>query len=564
MPQPGHRYRSVPVPMLVPVPPVPVPVPPVPVPVPPVPVPVLLVVRRPVVLPTVRCVRVAMEWLVSATAWLLLLLLLRLRERWALGWPSSASSEVATECVSTVPPSVELPPSAVLEPTLPADGLAPESMLDHTADSLAAAVRRRLGRGDALARAMYRAYHRNELSASSVPPELLAATTLGSAVLGLCRTVTPLEIAGPLPARPPRPGCTEKYVLRACTSRDEVEMVAMPAPGMSQMRDDAWSLCISSQVGCRMGCAFCETGRMGLLRNLSAGEIVAQVALARRQLGLRVANVVFMGMGEPLDNVEEVIQAVRVLTDPAGLALPLSHITISTSGEAHHVFTLLEALPAVRLAFSIHAANESLRSRLMPINRRVPLGTLAEAMRTYVRHTKRRVTIQYVLLAGVNDVLPTHADELVTFLGAVGPLGRLHVNLIPYNQQSGKPRFASPTHAEALAFKTALQARGLFVKIRSERGSEKMAACGQLGNVRLRRDLDRARRKEGQEGTAAQAGAATHAGAVVQDAEEAAEAVAMDAVVAAERLQQQLRPVAPGGAAESEPVGLCGRKELEW
>ena len=135
--------------------------------------------------------------------------------------------------------------------------------------------------------------------------------------------------------------------------------------------------------------------------------------------------------GEPLDNVDAVIHSIRVLTDPAGLRLPLSHITVSTSGVARNVHTLLAAMPAVRLAFSLHAANDSLRSKLMPINRKVPLLELGTAMRAYLKATKRRVTIQYVLLAGVNDALG-HAEELAAFLTALGPASRFHVNLIPY------------------------------------------------------------------------------------------------------------------------------------
>ena len=226
---------------------------------------------------------------------------------------------------------------------------------------------------------------------------------------------------------------------------------------------------------------------MGLLRNLTAAEIVAQVALARFGLGLHVINVVFMGMGEPLDNVDAVITAVRALSHPAGLAVPLKNITVSTVGLAEAVPTLLAALPRVRMAFSVHCADDATRSRLMPINRRVPLDELALAMRHYLESTKRRVTVQYVLLRGVNDSAE-HASALGAFLRRVGPSDRFHVNLIPYNEQS-RPVYAAPTAEEAAAFKAAVMAEGLFCKIRTTRGAEKMAACGQLGNVRLRRQL---------------------------------------------------------------------------
>ena len=315
-------------------------------------------------------------------------------------------------------------------------------------------------------------------------------------------------------------------------------MVAMPAPG----HDGGYSLCVSSQVGCRMGCKFCETGKMGLLRNLSAGEIVSQIALATRVLRLDVRNVIYMGMGEPLDNVEAVIQSIRVLTDPSGFGLALSHITVSTSGVACHVHTLMAALPAVRLAFSLHAANDELRSSLMPVNRKVPLVELSDAMRAYLGSTRRRVTVQYVLLAGVNDSA-SHADELAALLAGIGPAARFHVNLIPFNATSGKQRFAPPSHDECKAFKTALKPHGLFCKIREEKGAEKMAACGQLGNVHLRRLLTRRRRD-------AEADA---------EAEEEAEEAAEVAAVATEH-ELEMQQAVESRAASS----LCGREDLSW
>jgi 23S rRNA (adenine2503-C2)-methyltransferase len=406
---------------------------------------------------------------------------------WLHNWSLPATADLAA---SPTPISSKPLP----QPQPPTDGLQQEQLLEHTQASLAKAVLSRLGRGEALARALYRAYFSSHgdlrLAVDSVPELRQAhADGIGAQLLGLLDGTLPLQLVGPVV--PPVVGETRKYVLR-CTSGEEVEMVAMPAPGAR----GGWSLCVSSQVGCRMGCTFCETGRMGLLRNLTVGEIVAQAAHAALRLRLRpLANVIFMGMGEPLDNVHAVIGAIRVLTDPAGLAVPLSHITISTSGEAQHVYTLLEAVPTVRIAFSVHAANEALRSQLMPINRRVPLNELAAAMRFYLEQTKRRVTVQYVLLAGVNTS-PRHAEELATFLATIGPTSRLHLNLIPYNPQSGAPRFEAPSHDECKDFKTDLQQRGIFVKIREEKGADQMAACGQLGNVNLRRELNKRRLAE--------------------------------------------------------------------
>ncbi|KAL1507764.1 hypothetical protein AB1Y20_007374 [Prymnesium parvum] len=381
------------------------------------------------------------------------------------------------------PPSPTPPPPSAAcdgvedDPAIaPEDGLPPEHLLEHTADSLAARVSARLGRGGSLARAVYREYCGGGGACGWAEEVRRAARPLAARVRGLCDTTPPLALeAG---AAPPAAGETEKYVLRAADGA-EVEMVAMPAPGV----EAGWSLCVSTQVGCRMGCTFCETGRMGLLRNLTVAEVVAQLAVARFALRLRVANVVFMGMGEPLDNVDVLIRSIRVMIDPLGFCLPLKNITVSTSGEAKNVYTLVDALPSVRMAFSIHSGDEAMRSRLMPINRRVPLAEFAEAMRYYLRKTKRRITIQYVLLAGENDSA-SEAATLAAFLRTVGPAARFHVNLIPYNEQS-KPRYRTPSHQACVAFKVALMQEGYFAKIRETRGDAKMAACGQVLPARL-------------------------------------------------------------------------------
>lgn len=489
-------------------------------------------------------------------------------------------------------PTAHHPPPMVtverLEPIKPDDGLPLESLLAHTADTFAAAVASRLGRGEVLARALYRSWHQSSTQFAApepLPAEVCASPALGARLLGLCDFAAPLQLAAS--AAPPQPGATEKYVLTA-SGGEEVEMVAMPAPGF----DDGagcWSLCVSSQVGCRMGCAFCETGRMGLLRDLSASEIVSQVAHAARSLRLRVVNVIYMGMGEPLDNVRSVIASIRVLTEPSGLGVALSHVTVSTAGVAPHVPTLLDALPGVRLAFSVHAAEEGLRSRLMPINRTVPLAELAAAMRAYLRATKRRVTIQYVLLANVNDET-AHADALAAFLRGVGPLARFHLNLIPYNAQSGRRRFEAPTAEAARAFKGRLQhEHGLFVKIRVEKGGEKMAACGQLGNVALRRNLQRERRRLAAEGAAegaadgaagvaavgvaeeeiggeAPTGEAAEAEAEAAEQDTAADAAASDAAAHALRATKPLehRGDRMTSHQSAGAVRLCGREDLSW
>lgn len=503
------------------------------------------------------------QWLADLSRLLSRLLL------WAFHLLTGRRSLIEQNAASP-PPPVSSPPLEPPTPIPPTDGLPPECLLEHTSTSFCERASARLGsRGHGIARALYKAYfeQRTELCGvlDALPAELCATRALGGKLLGLCDLVPPLRFASRdcdenqqhFPSvQPPEPGTTEKYVL-VCAGGEEIEMVAMPAPGGP---DGAWSLCVSSQVGCRMGCAFCETGKMGLLRNLSTAEIVSQVALATSSLRLRVANVIFMGMGEPLDNVHAVIGAIRVLTDPLGLRIPLSHVTVSTSGEAQHVYTLLEALPAVRLAFSLHAANEQLRSKLMPINRRVGLAELAAAMSTYLSRTKRRVTIQYVLLEGVNDSC-THADELAAFLATVGPASRLHVNLIPYNEQS-VPRFAAPSHEGCKQFKTRLQQGGLFVKIRVEKGAEKMAACGQLGNVKLRRELNKRRAAEEEQQQRAeqdqQAGAEPEG--EHEEQEELEHELELQEALAATTASTMLRST----TTKAPSSCLCEREDLSW
>uniref|UniRef100_A0A7S3D5C7 Radical SAM core domain-containing protein n=1 Tax=Palpitomonas bilix TaxID=652834 RepID=A0A7S3D5C7_9EUKA len=260
-------------------------------------------------------------------------------------------------------------------------------------------------------------------------------------------------------------------------------------------RDEAgvvqqWNLCVSSQVGCRLGCAFCETGRMGLLRSLTAGEITSQVFFAKYVLGLDVKNVVFMGMGEPLDSavIDSVFQAIRVLTEPSGFGLPASAITVSTSGCVPGIRRVMKELPFIHLAFSIHAGHDEIRTKIMPVARRYPLSELTSAIADYLQQTKWRITLQYVLLAGVNDTV-TATSMLLTFLSSLPDAkNRVHVNLIPYNPQS-QPLFKTPAEEEVKRVKTALRKEGYFVKIRVEKGRDKMAACGQLGNIGLKKRM---------------------------------------------------------------------------
>jgi len=251
----------------------------------------------------------------------------------------------------------------------------------------------------------------------------------------------------------------------------ESESVAIPM-------ESGTTLCISSQIGCKMGCAFCETGRMGLLKNLKPEEIVAQVFSARFQLGVKVRNIVFMGMGEPLDNYDAVMQAVKILIDPKGLGFGPSRITISTSGDVPKIYQLIEETPpALNLAVSINASNDTLRNRLMPVNRRWDMKALKKAMEAYCAHPRRLIFAEYVLLKGVNDSLE-NADELAHYLSGLS----VKVNLIPYNPQS-RDRFAPPELEVQEAFTERLRLQGYQVLLRRHKGRAIMAACGQLGNL---------------------------------------------------------------------------------
>jgi len=237
------------------------------------------------------------------------------------------------------------------------------------------------------------------------------------------------------------------------------------------------TLCISTQVGCAMDCPFCATGQMGFRRNLSAGEIVAQVLhYARRldQTGERVTNIVFMGMGEPLANYAATWEAVRRLNDPAGFGLGARHITISTVGLIPAIRQMMKEPEQVGLAVSLHAPTDALRDVLVPVNRRYPLAMLMQACRDYVAATGRRITFEYALMDGINDG-DDHADRLAALVKGL----LCHVNLIPLNPTPDSPYSGSPD-ARVRAFRDRLQAAGIPTTVRLRRGVDIQAGCGQL------------------------------------------------------------------------------------
>ena len=280
-----------------------------------------------------------------------------------------------------------------------------------------------------------------------------------------------------------REGGTTKFTLAA---GDGLETESVILPQRSRAGRTRNALCLSSQIGCAMGCTFCETGRMGLMKNLDAGRIVGQWRAARFALGTRVSNVVFMGMGEPMDNIEAVIRAIRVLADHNGPSIPASRIAVSTVGRIDGIARLgaLAREPGfrqLRLAVSLNAPNDEVRRSIMPINRSAPMGALMEAMRRWPSSNRLRILIEYVLIPGVNDA-PEHADELCAYLA---PLA-CTVNVIPYNPIPGAP-WPAPGEADVEAFIARVRAGGRLVKRRRTMGRSVMGACGQLGNPGVRR-----------------------------------------------------------------------------
>ncbi len=246
-----------------------------------------------------------------------------------------------------------------------------------------------------------------------------------------------------------------------------VESVLIP-------RDDHLTLCISSQVGCALDCAFCATATLGLLRNLEASEIVAQVLLARAAAAPEVlTNYVFMGMGEPLANYDNLLRAIEIMTARWGLGISPRRITVSTVGLVPQLERLVRDTN-VHVAVSLTAARDELRDRLMPVNRRWPLAELMDACKRLDLPRRKRVTFEYVVLAGVNDTARDAAD-LVRLCHGVP----VKINLIPFNPYPGA-KFARPTDARVEELRSRLLAAGVHATVRKSRGRDIEAACGQL------------------------------------------------------------------------------------
>ena len=234
------------------------------------------------------------------------------------------------------------------------------------------------------------------------------------------------------------------------------------------------SLCVSTEVGCNMGCAFCESGRLKKVRALETDEMVKQILFIEADLNIRITHVVLMGIGEPFDNYDNVMKFIKIINEPKGIELGARHITISTCGIIPKIRKFMEENLQVNLAISLHAPNNNLRNRIMPINKAYPLEDLIEILKEYIDKTHRRLTFEYIMLNNVNDTKEC-ALELVNLLKGIN----CYVNLIPYNETS-HIEFKRSTNDRVMNFYDILKKNGIAVTVRREFGSKVMAACGQL------------------------------------------------------------------------------------
>lgn len=235
-----------------------------------------------------------------------------------------------------------------------------------------------------------------------------------------------------------------------------------------------YSLCVSTQAGCKMGCAFCASTKNGCVRNLSASEILSQVYVAARDTGVRISHIVLMGIGEPLDNYDNVIKFIRLITSPDGHNLSVRNITLSTCGVVPGIYALIKEQLPITLSVSLHASNDEKRSAIMPVNRKWPIREVIKASKAYYEATGRRISFEYALVKGVNDT-KTDADELAVLLKDLN----CHINLIPVNEID-KSELKAPNKENVRSFQDYLSQKGLNVTVRRTLGSDINASCGQL------------------------------------------------------------------------------------
>ncbi len=240
-----------------------------------------------------------------------------------------------------------------------------------------------------------------------------------------------------------------------------------------------YSICVSSQIGCKMGCKFCASTGIAFARNLTSGEIVEQILAVEQDTNLRVSNVVYMGIGEPLNNYENVVNSIRIINNPKGLNIGARHISVSTSGLVPNIYKLAEENIQCTLSISLHATNNKKRSSMMPVNNMYPIEELIKACKEYIAKTNRRISFEYALAKDNNDNLED-AKELVKLLNGM----LCHVNLIPINKiENGK--FNKSSNENIIKFRDYLNEHGIVATIRRELGSDIDAACGQLRRKNL-------------------------------------------------------------------------------
>jgi 23S rRNA (adenine2503-C2)-methyltransferase len=359
-------------------------------------------------------------------------------------------------------PAIDPPPAIALRPTGSTRRFVPHSLYEFTLDELTDWLAER-GEPRFRARQVFAGAY------GALAADYDAITTLARPLRQRLAGELPLGALTPLREIETDDGETLKVLYRTADGQT-LETVLMFYAERS-------TVCVSCQVGCAVGCSFCATGLGGLSRNLSAGEMVAQVVdMARRsrERGRPLTNLVMMGMGEPFHNYAAVLKMVGILHDPAGLNFGARRITISTSGVVPGIEKLALEPYQVNLAISIHAGNDELRSRLVPLNTRWPLDDLLRAVRRYCRTTGRRVSFEYALIAGVNDS-DDDARELAQRIRRL----LCHVNVIPLNPNPALP-YERPGEARIHAFAEVLRAQDIPTTVRYSRGVDIAAACGQL------------------------------------------------------------------------------------
>ena len=275
---------------------------------------------------------------------------------------------------------------------------------------------------------------------------------------------------------------TRKFLLELADKR-YVETVLIPAsPALYGEKSDRHTLCVSSQVGCAYGCKFCASGLDGFSRNLTAAEIVSQIILVEELSGEKVNNLVFMGMGEPLANFSNLCEALEIITAEWGLQIGARRITISTSGLVPQIKKLADFPRQIRLAISLHGPDDETRDKIMPVNRKFPVDELFEALRTWNLKKNQKITLEYILIDGVNAE-PEHAYILAKRAASL----KAKVNLIPYNTVDGL-EWKRPSDTACLRFKNILSKAGVSATLRLEKGHDIDAACGQL---RLKKEKEK-------------------------------------------------------------------------